>query len=304
MREPPRRGMTPDPKRLTVGSLFSGIGGFDLAAERVGWEIKWQVEIDPFCRRVLEKHWPHVRRYEDVRTVGVELGYVDVLCGGFPCQDLSSAGKRAGIDGERSGLWRDAVRIIAELRPRCVVLENVYQAWRRWVPVLRRTLWDLGYASLPIRVRASDFGAWHQRSRAYLVAHVDASALRLESWRGGWPNWSCPPLFADAGESGLWQGVRLLRARESDAARCAGAEDADADQMWELQPEGSQPDERRWARDRGWRATEPDLVRVVHGVSSRLDGRRMAARIGGLGNAVFAPAVEWIFRQIQAADAD
>jgi DNA (cytosine-5)-methyltransferase 1 len=70
---------------LTVGSLFSGIGGFDLAAERVGWEIKWQVEIDPFCRAVLAKHWPSVRRYEDVRTVGAELGYVDVLCGGWPC---------------------------------------------------------------------------------------------------------------------------------------------------------------------------------------------------------------------------
>jgi hypothetical protein len=72
---------------MTVGSLFAGIGGFDLAAERVGWEVKWQVESDPFCRAVLARHWPDARQYEDVRTVGAELGYVDVICGGFPCQE-------------------------------------------------------------------------------------------------------------------------------------------------------------------------------------------------------------------------
>src|SRR6185312_32662 len=108
---------------MTVGSLFAGIGGFDLGFERAGFEIKWQVEIDPFCRAVLAKHWPDVRRYEDVRTVGAELERVDVVCGGFPCQDISFAGDGAGLDGERSGLWREFSRLIGELRPRYVVVE-------------------------------------------------------------------------------------------------------------------------------------------------------------------------------------
>ena len=108
--------------------------------------VKWQVEIDPFCRAVLTKHWPDVRRYEDVRTVGDELEYVDWICGGFPCQDLSSAGRRAGLTGARSGLYREFLRIVEQRRPRGVLIENVHHAWRQWVPVLRRALWEYGYA--------------------------------------------------------------------------------------------------------------------------------------------------------------
>jgi hypothetical protein len=91
--------------KLTVGSLFAGIGGFDLAAERAGLEVKWQVEIDDYATRVLSKHWPNVTRFRDVRKCGGRnLEWVDVICGGFPCQDISSAGQKVGIDGERSGL--------------------------------------------------------------------------------------------------------------------------------------------------------------------------------------------------------
>src|ERR1700689_2914339 len=111
---------------LTLGSLFSGIGGFELGFERTG-KIKtvWQVEIDDYCRRVLGSHWPAVSRYSDVREVGKHnLRPVDIVCGGFPCQDISNAGKRAGIDGERSGLWSEYARIVRELRPRFVVVEN------------------------------------------------------------------------------------------------------------------------------------------------------------------------------------
>jgi len=90
---------------VRFGSLFAGIGGFDLGLERAGMECAWQVEIDPWARRVLARHWPSVPRYEDVREVGAHnLEPVDVICGGFPCQDISHAGKRAGIEGERSGL--------------------------------------------------------------------------------------------------------------------------------------------------------------------------------------------------------
>jgi len=113
---------------LRVLSLFSGIGGIDLGLERAGMRVVAQCEIEPFARAVLAKHWPDVRRYEDVRTLdGTEWrGTVDLVAGGFPCQDISTAGKGKGIEkGERSGLWREMRRIIGECRPRWVLAENV-----------------------------------------------------------------------------------------------------------------------------------------------------------------------------------
>src|SRR5690625_1118978 len=111
---------------MTFGSLFAGIGGFDLGLEQSGMDCKWQVEIEPFPRRVLERHWPGLHRPEDVRDVGGNnLESVDLICGGFPCQDLSVAGRRAGLAGERSGLFFEFMRIVDELAPCWVLIENV-----------------------------------------------------------------------------------------------------------------------------------------------------------------------------------
>ena len=156
-------------RQLTVGSLFAGIGGFDLGLERAGMRTVWFCEQDEFCRRVLAKHWPGVPCHPDVRalvadtergrrdgfpsgpgghdTNGAAAGrqegsggfgddgsgglvpmpvpYVDVLCGGFPCQDISLAGRGAGLAGARSGLWGEFARLVGELRPRYVLVENV-----------------------------------------------------------------------------------------------------------------------------------------------------------------------------------
>jgi len=158
---------------MTVGSLFAGIGGFDLGFERAGFQVKWQVEIDPFCLAVLEKHWPDVRRYEDIRTVGApNLERVDVIVGGFPCQDVSSAGHRAGIDaGARSGLWREMARVVDELRPGYVVVENVsallYNGLGRVLGDLAEVGYDAEWECLP----ASSFGAPHRRDRVWIVAY-------------------------------------------------------------------------------------------------------------------------------------
>src|SRR6476661_6834913 len=117
---------------LTFGSLFAGIGGIDLGLERAGMRCAWQVEIDDYATRVLAKHWPDVTRFRDVRSVGAHnLTPVDLLAGGFPCQDISDAGKRAGIEGARSGLWSEFARLIGELRPRYVLVENVTALLRR-----------------------------------------------------------------------------------------------------------------------------------------------------------------------------
>jgi len=114
-------------KKYKIGSLFSGIGGFELGLERaIPSETIWQVEQDEYCQKVLKKHWPKARIYNDVRDINREtVEPVDILCGGFPCQDISIAGKGAGLNGKKSGLYWEMFRIIRDLRPRVIVMENV-----------------------------------------------------------------------------------------------------------------------------------------------------------------------------------
>ena len=162
---------------MTYGSLFSGIGGIDLGLTRAGWQCKWQVENDPYCNQILQKHWPSVKRYGDIRSLsGSELAPVDCIAGGFPCQDLSQAGKRAGIEGARSGLWFEFARLVGELGPRYVLIENVPGllvpgAMRRVVGELAR----LGYVGCWRSLRASEFGASHLRKRIFIVAYSTAA---------------------------------------------------------------------------------------------------------------------------------
>ena len=112
--------------KVTHGSLFSGIGGIDLGFEWAGIETKWQVEIDEYCQKLLSIRFPHTEKFTDVRKVGSHnLEKVDIISGGFPCQDISIAGKGEGIDGKRSGLWAEMHRVISELRPRFAFIENV-----------------------------------------------------------------------------------------------------------------------------------------------------------------------------------
>ena len=165
---------------LTIGSLFAGIGGLELGLEWAGLgQVAWQVEIDPFCREVLAARWPDARRYEDVRTVDASVGAVGVLCGGFPCQDVSVAGKGAGLDGARSGLWFEFRRIAELLRPAAVVVENTAGLVGRGLDIVVGGLSDLGYAVEGTRIRASDLGAPHRRERVFLVGVVTEAAARL-----------------------------------------------------------------------------------------------------------------------------
>ena len=166
-------------RTLRIGSLFSGIGGLELGLERSGLgRVVWQVEIDPFRRSILAKYWSMVHRYVDVRECGSRnMSHVDVVCGGFPCQDVSDAsrGRGGGIRGEKSGLWSEYARIVGEIRPRIVVVENVAQAARfRWLPTVRSDLHVLGYRTRALRVDARDVGAPHARARVFVVGYADA----------------------------------------------------------------------------------------------------------------------------------
>ena len=164
---------------LTVGDLFSGIGGFSLGLERAGMRVAWQSEIDPYASAVLRKHWPHVPNYGDIRGITVgNVERVDVLCGGFPCQDISNAGKRAGIDGARSGLWSEYARVIGELRPRYVIVENSAALLGRGMGRVLGDLAAIGYDAEWSIISACAFGAPHARERVFLLAYPDSTRFK------------------------------------------------------------------------------------------------------------------------------
>ena len=159
-------------KPLTFGSLFAGIGGFDLGLERAGMVCKWQVEIDEYASKVLAKHWPNVHRWDDVRTWPQEnTEYVDVICGGFPCQDISYAGLGAGLDGERSGLWFEFARVVREMEPRFVIVENVAALLTRGLDRVLGTLAAIGFDAEWHCIPAASVGAPHIRDRVFVVAY-------------------------------------------------------------------------------------------------------------------------------------
>lgn len=198
---------------LNVLSLFAGIGGIELGLERAGMATVGQVELDPYCRQVLARHWPEVPRHDDVRTaadwwLSENRPAVDVVCGGFPCQPFSHAGLRQGTGDERWG-WPWMADVVRSVRPRYVVVENVAAllADRDAFGWLLADLADLGLDATWDVLRASDFAAPHRRERLYLVAHPPVGdEPRQGATAGQAPRWNQP------GGSGLLpqQGARWL----------------------------------------------------------------------------------------------
>lgn len=308
---------------LTVGSLFSGIGGFDLGFERAGYEIRWQVEIDPWARAVLAKHWPHVVRHNDVREVGAHnLEPVDVIVGGFPCQDVSLAGKGAGLDGARSGLWSEYARLVRELRPRYVVVENVAALLVRGFDRVLGDLAACGYDAEWDCLPAAAVGAPHRRDRLWLVAYparggqpvvrdvVSATGGRAETGlapssredvanahgrRCAWGGQSEP-----AGEQGargrVTDGRSAVRQQHDTTAADADSQRERLEGVIFAGPAARPVDRSSLRRDSGWWEVEPPVGRVVDGLPGRVD------RIRGLGNAIVPQIAEWIAHRIMTAE--
>lgn len=193
-------------KPLTVGSLFSGIGGFDLGFEQAGFQTVWQVEKEPFCIAVLKTKFPNAERYPDVLRCGKDrvhkLRAVDVVTAGFPCQDLSVAGKRAGLEGARSGLFWEVVRILGELRPAWFVLENVPGLFSsgegRDFAIVLNALDELGYGLAWRVLNSQFFGVAQRRRRVFIVGRFGKpcpESVLFESESGGGN-------FAEGGEAG------------------------------------------------------------------------------------------------------
>jgi DNA (cytosine-5)-methyltransferase 1 len=160
---------------ITFGSLFAGIGGIDLGFERCGMKCKWQVEINDYAQKVLAKHWPKVHRERDIRECSARnLERVDIIAGGFPCQDISYAGLGAGLNGERSGLFFEAIRLVSELQPRAVVLENVAALLTRGLDRVLGTLAEIGYDAEWHCIPAAYVGAPHIRDRVFVLAYANS----------------------------------------------------------------------------------------------------------------------------------
>lgn len=246
---------------MNVLSLFSGIGGLELGLEWAGMTTVGQVEIDPYCQRVLARHWPEVPRHDNVETFpqwwqSQPRPTVDLICAGFPCQPFSNAGKQLGINDER-WMWPATATAIRHLRPRYVLLENVSALVRDGgaFGTVLADLHALGFDAEWATLRASDFGAPHNRERVYIVAHTAGingqPRNRMGTSRIGRAS------FADRGLSGL---------------------DVSA---------------RRRAADQ-WLACEPRVDRLVDGVPFQVDRLRVA------GNAVVPAVAEHIGRQLIA----
>ncbi len=163
---------------LTMGSLFAGIGGFDLGFERAGFKTVWQVEINEYCRKVLERHFPDAERYADIRECGVHnLKPVDVICGGFPCQPFSSAsaGRKRGIADDRF-LWPEMCRIIDGLRPRWIICENVTHFDGVGLEQVVSDMEGIGYEVLPtLEIPACAVGHDHRRARLWILAYSNGN---------------------------------------------------------------------------------------------------------------------------------
>jgi DNA (cytosine-5)-methyltransferase 1 len=274
-----------------LGSLFSGIGGLELGFEMTGeFTTVAQVELNEWACQVLEKHWPNVLRFNDVREVGRHnLPECDVIVGGFPCQDVSLAGRGAGLEGERSGLWWEFHRIISEVRPRVAVVENVPGLFVRGFDAVLGSLAEIGYDASWEVVSAASQGAPHIRERVFIVAYPGRGS---SGGREG-----SQPGHDLAGQYGL----HLNRAQAANQPERPGADATDA--HGERREEQHAP---RVAGDAGrapWRvdtrggqwAIEPAIRRVVDGVPRRVD------RLRGLGNAVVPQVAYFVAQRVLAS---
>jgi DNA (cytosine-5)-methyltransferase 1 len=266
---------------LTFGSLFAGIGGFDLGFERAGMECKWQVEIDDYSTKVLEKHWPQVHRERDIRAVGSHnLEAVDIICGGFPCQDISYAGLGAGLDGERSGLFFEAIRVVRELQPKVVVLENVAALLTRGLERVLGMLAEIGFDAEWHCIPAAFVGAPHIRDRVFIMANARRE-LR-QTWRDNQTRQSSE--WSKSASVDQRCGKDVANTNSQGLEKRQGK---DTSGTWPIC--GTKPSRSEW-----WEF-EPALGRVAHGIPARVD------RLRGLGNAVVPQVAEYIGRQIVEA---
>ena len=308
---------------MTHGSLFSGIGGIDLGFEMAGIETTWTCELDDWANGLLQKRFPNATHYRDVQEIGKDnLESVDIISGGFPCQDISTAGKGEGLDGKRSGLWFEMWRIICELQPRWVLIENVANLANKGGSRVLHDLAEAGYDAEWQVISARDVGARHLRKRLWIIAYKRELFNSIKQGLQG-------QLHSFEGESGnkvrgeriaensIQGGSSELSDTKSSRRRRGSSQECRDEQKGKFQQEeqkrssirsevercnnvstqttseggAKQNIKRQDNRDGKFRIKaferlkdEPRLDRVAYGLSQKVD--RYNDRVKGLGNAV------------------
>jgi DNA (cytosine-5)-methyltransferase 1 len=264
--------------------LFSGIGGMSLGLERAGMRTVAFCEVDPYCRAVLSKRWPGIPIHGDIRELRLERGFANVICGGFPCQDISVAGDGAGLAGSRSGLWSEYRRVIDEVRPSWVVIENVVALRSRGLDQILGELAEIGYDAEWYCIPAAAIGAFHRRDRVWIIAYPQREQLREQPRRRHGAGGSGAALAAIDGEA--WA------VADADEPRLEGwlrAELRECARELSAGQGGSSGIARAWL-------AEPGILRVADGVPNRVD------RLRAIGNAVVPQIPEIIGRAINARE--
>ena len=294
---------------MTVGSLFSGIGGFDLGLERAGMTIKWQVEIDDFCNKVLEKHWPDVKRYRDIKELrGDELEPVDLICGGFPCQPFSAAGKRRSKEDDRY-LWPEMLRVIRAVRPNWIIGENVAGIVSLALDDVLSDLENEGYACQSFIIPACAVNAPHRRDRVWIIANCDNTGSGTSRDRAN-REWQekdeRQERLSQHESSGYNEATSNSESKsgESDVQRCnraAEQEQLGRNTIKSVVDRGSDipTDSERWGIP--WLPIAASLCRVDDGLPSWMVGHR-TKRLKALGNAVVPQIVEIIGKAIMEVE--
>lgn len=276
---------------MKVGSLFSGIGGLDLGLERAGMDVIWQSEIDPYACKVLNKHWPTVPNLGNIKEIDwSQVERPDVICGGYPCQPFSTAGKRQG-EGDARHLWPWVRECIAELRPRYAVLENVRGHLSLGFGTVLGNLATIGYDTEWQVIPAAAVGAPHRRDRVFIVAYA---TQQFSNERGHASN---------QGTLKQRQGIQEPTRRSSCANNVADTTQQSSNGKPDYARDSQQPKTISEPRDSSWEshrsgqwwAIEPDVGRVAHGIPNRVD------RLRCLGNAVVPQVAEYVGRLIMAA---
>ena len=280
---------------VTVGSLFSGIGGLDLGLERAGMNVIWQSEIDPYACKVLSKHWPALPNHGDIKTIDwTQIERPNIICGGYPCQPFSQAGKRAGTDDPRH-LWPWVREAISHLRPDFAILENVRGHLSLGLTTVLGEMSEIGYNAEWRIISAAGVGAPHRRDRVFIVAYPNGSnpadgrkranvssenqSGRDDGSRSG----------SDFGEISLGGPRRFAESlADSDIWEIGGWDWRHATGRSEVL--GWRDIGRRTAGYEGWQwwETEPDVGRVANGIPARVD------RLKCLGNAVVPQVAEFV----------